>query len=91
VKSALIRIAVAGAGGVFVYLLGGGRGPSFLAGVILSVAFRRWGAINAKYDRVEPTRQTSERNPSPADDDGDHEERRGAASGGRDDHAEIDV
>ena len=37
VKNPLIRVAVGGASGVFVYLLGGGRVASFLTGVIVSV------------------------------------------------------
>jgi hypothetical protein len=66
-KSALIRVAIGCTGGVFVYFLGGGRGPAFLAGVILGLAFRRWDAIDAKYDSIETTRHPSERTSSPSE------------------------
>jgi hypothetical protein len=60
VKTPLIRVAVGGASGVFVYLLGGGGVASFLAGVIVSVFLRRHDAIDAKY-------QVSEQKRSPRD------------------------
>jgi hypothetical protein len=48
VKSALIRVAISGAGGLFVYFLGGGGGPAFLAGVILGFAFSSTLSLSAR-------------------------------------------
>jgi hypothetical protein len=48
-------------------LLGGGGVASFLAGVIVSVFFRRYDRIDAKYDMMDAKEQVSEQNPPAPD------------------------